>query len=188
MIANQIRGHESHRLATHGAALRCALNRIGDSESVRHPCAVETRSAHRPRRGDRHLPLSRAKRRSGTTCRRRDSNPRHADYDSAVVWLCRAKGGRNGARMAHKTWLPSKDHPRLTSFESVRLGGQKPRANARTRSACPGDDVLKALVGAAETTFVLCEEQGKAERPCPLCDHESCRRSGGSPTRLARRR
>jgi hypothetical protein len=32
-----------------------------------------------------------------------DSNPRHADYDSARLWLCRAKLGRNGARMAHES-------------------------------------------------------------------------------------
>jgi hypothetical protein len=27
------------------------------------------------------------------SCRRRDSNPRHADYDSGAPWLYRAKNG-----------------------------------------------------------------------------------------------
>jgi hypothetical protein len=36
-------------------------------------------------------------------CRRRDSNPRNADYDSARLWLCRAECGRYGARMAHRS-------------------------------------------------------------------------------------
>ena len=32
--------------------------------------------------------------------RRRDSNPRHADYDSAALWLCRAKNAAWGPRGA----------------------------------------------------------------------------------------
>src|SRR5689334_3383284 len=80
-----------------------ALNRTGESRSVRHPWAIETPSADRPRRSDLRFQLSRAKRPNGTTCRRRDSNPRHADYDSARLWLCRAKFGRSGARMAHES-------------------------------------------------------------------------------------
>jgi hypothetical protein len=36
-------------------------------------------------------------------CQRRDSNPRHADYDSVRLWLCRGKSARNGPRMAHES-------------------------------------------------------------------------------------
>jgi hypothetical protein len=40
-------------------------------------------------------------------CPSRDSNPRHADYDSVTLWLCRAKNGGWG----RKRGLKSRAHP-----------------------------------------------------------------------------
>ena len=55
--------------------------------------------------GRLRFPLSRAKRRSGITCRRRDSNPRHADYDAAGLRLWSCVCGRDGARMGQRNRL-----------------------------------------------------------------------------------
>ena len=43
---------------------------------------------------------------AGTSqCRRRDSNPRHADYDSVALWLYRAKNGGWGTQKGDTTAL-----------------------------------------------------------------------------------
>jgi hypothetical protein len=84
-------------------ALRSALVRTREPRSVRHSGAIWARLGHRLRKSYLHFPLSRAKGLNNTACRRRDSNPRHADYDSARLWLCGAKRARNGARMAHES-------------------------------------------------------------------------------------
>jgi hypothetical protein len=46
-------------------------------------------------------------------CRRRDSNPRHADYDSGAPWLYRAKTGPGGHKRGHVCTARLRPIPRV---------------------------------------------------------------------------
>jgi len=90
-------GSGDHALRRYRAAPGDSRGTEMSARRARHPrCAAKRRHPERGELIPRVLRSQRAPICRHFSCRRRDSNPRHADYDSAALWLYTAVCGRWG--------------------------------------------------------------------------------------------
>jgi hypothetical protein len=100
-------------------------------------------------------------------CRRRDSNPRHADYDSAALWLYRAKNRAGGHKSGHDrttALISGRAKPRVEPPLSDRTSRRGPTASHMVTTTDRGDS------GSGQTVWVVGGSQpasGRGAVPSP---------------------
>jgi hypothetical protein len=95
--------------------------------------AIWTRFADRLRKSYLRFSLYKRKDATGPDAGGGTRTPEHADYDSARLWLCRARFRRNGAPMAPESRVWQEGQWRVTAgLQNQKSGGSSPPCPARS--------------------------------------------------------